>query len=239
MRHRWLAIVVTLLPAILLAQTPPVPGPYARIAIFHPLDGHTVDFEAAYIRHLGWHEQAKDTWGWYGYTINYSERRMWFIYATFGHAAADFDNPVDPVGDDRDNVMNVAPHVEGWGNFLYEFLPRLSRGNGIPSPLSRVEMTTVDLQPGATTAFEAAIAANQSRLQGETLWYRLVEGGPIRRYVRLRPRPSLAAILEGVSEQALPEAVHAMIEKTTTEILSFRPTMSYGLCAGPARRGPC
>ena len=51
--------------------------------------------------------------------------------------------------------------------------------------------------PGAGKAFEAALGAGQSTLQGETLWYRMVAGGPAPRYVRLRPRPSLSAILEG------------------------------------------
>ncbi len=39
--------------------------------------------------------------------------------------------------------------------------------------------------------------------------------------------------VEGRSEQALPEAVSRSIAKTTVEILTLRPTMSYGL--PPAR----
>jgi hypothetical protein len=183
-RRALLEIIGALLPALLHAQTQS--GPYARIAIFHPLDGHIVEFEAAYIRHLAWHQQARDTWTWYGYTINYSDRRMWFIYASFGHSAASLDTPVDPVGDDRDNIMNVAPHVEHWGNALYEFLPGLSRGTAEPSPAARVEMTTVDLNSGAAAAFEAALAAGQSALQGETLWFRLVEGGTAPRWLERR-----------------------------------------------------
>jgi hypothetical protein len=88
--------------------------------------------------------------------------------------------------------------------------------------------------PGAAKAFEAAMSAEQSRLQGETLWYRMVAGGPAPRYVRLRPRGSLSAILDGRSEQALPEKVNDSIAKTTVEILNLRPTMSYGL--SPARK---
>jgi hypothetical protein len=57
----------------------------------------------------------------------------------------------------------------------------------------------------------------------------MLAGGPSPRYVRLRPRPSLSAILEGRSEQTLPDAVSALIAKTTVEILNLRPTMSYGL----------
>ena len=208
---------------------PAVDGPFARIAIIHPLDGHSVDFEAAYVRHLAWHAQAKDTWAWYGWTVNYSERRMWFIYASFGHAAASFDNPVDPVGTDRDNIMNVAPHVDQWGNALYEFLPLLSRGNGVPRPAARVEMTTVDVITGSADAFESAIKTGQSQLQDETLWYRMVAGGPTPRYLRLRPKSTIEAILHDRNEQPLPDTVKSLIAKVTVEILSFRPTMSYGV----------
>jgi hypothetical protein len=45
----------------------------------------------------------------------------------------------------------------------------------------------------------------------------------------LRPRASLSAILDGRSEQALPDQVNDWIAKTTVEILTLRPTMSYGL----------
>lgn len=200
------------------------PGPFARIALLRPHDGKTVDFESGYMRHLDWHRQAGDQWSWYGWTVTYGDRQRWFVYATFGHAVADFDNQVSPADDERDNVMNVTPHAEFAGNALFEFLPALSRGTGVPSALPRVEMTTVQVQAGATPTFESAIAAEQPRLSGETLWYRLVAGGSSPRYVRLRPRPGIAAIAE--SRAPLPDAVHAMIAGVTIEILSLRPTMS-------------
>jgi hypothetical protein len=61
----------------------------------------------------------------------------------------------------------------------------------------------------------------------------MVAGGIAPRYVRLRPRPSLSAILDGRSELALPDKVSDSIAKTTVEILNLRPTMSHGL--SPAR----
>src|SRR5689334_3571852 len=54
-------------------------APYARIAILRPHDGDTVDFEAGYVRHLAWHQQARDTWAWYGWTITFGERQRWFV----------------------------------------------------------------------------------------------------------------------------------------------------------------
>jgi hypothetical protein len=233
MRHPWLGIVDAVLffsaalATRLVAQTER--GPYARIAVLRPHDGDTVDFEAGYIRHLEWHRQVRDSWTWHGWTIWAGDRQRWFVYATFGHTAASLDSPVAPAEDERDNISNVTPHAQFLGSALYEYLPGLSRGTGEPQPTPRLELTTVDLAPGAAKAFEAAVGAAQPGLQGETLWYRMVAGGTAPRYVRLRPRPSLSAILAETSEQALPDTVSALIAKTTIEILNRRPTMSYSL----------
>jgi hypothetical protein len=233
MTHRWLGIVGTVLavgavsPAPLVAQTER--GPYARIAILRPHDGDTVDFEAGYIRHLDWHRQARDTWVWYGWTIWAGERQRSFVYATFGHSAASLDGPVAPAEDERDNIANVTPHARFAGNAIYEYLPGLSRGTGAPRPTPRLELTTVDLLPGAARAFEAALGSDRSKLRGETLWYRMVAGGPAPRYVRLRPRPNLAALLSGSGEAALPDRSKGLIAKTTIEILNLRPTMCIGV----------
>ena len=234
MKHRWLGIVGIVLPALVVAQTER--GPYAGIALLRPHDGDTIDFEAGYIRHLEWHRQAKDTWVWYGWNVTFGERQRWFVYASFGHSAEDLDRPVPPAEDERDNIINVTPHAQFLGNAVYEYLPGLSRGTGAPQPTARLELTTVDLNPGAEKAFEAALSAGQSTLSGETLWYRMVAGGSAPRYVRLRPRGSLSAILDGRSEGALPDKVNDSIAKTTVEILTLRPAMSYGL--SPAREEP-
>jgi hypothetical protein len=250
MKHQWVGIVAAVIPMLLGAQTVACAqtaaqagahsagqigrGPYARIAVLHPKDGHTVDFEAGYIRHLAWHQQAKDTWVWHGWTVWAGERQRWFVYATFGHSAASLDNPVAPAEDEQDNVRNVAPYVDHWANALYEYLPGVSRGTGEPQPAARLELTTVELAAGGAKAFEAALGTAQSTLQGETLWYRMVAGGAAPRYVRLRPRPTLSAVLDARGEQALPDAVHPLIAKTTVELLTLRPTMSFGL-APPSR----
>jgi hypothetical protein len=231
MRHLWLGIVALALPASAVGET--ARGPYARIAVLRPHDGKTVDFEAGYIRHLEFHRQARDTWVWYGWTVTFGERQRWFVYASFGHSDAELDSPVAPAEDERDNILNVTPHAQFVGSALYEYLPALSRGTGEPPPTARLEFTTVDLGPGGEAAFEAAVSASQAGLQGETLWYRMVAGGPAPRYVRLRPRPSLTAVLEGKGEQAFPEKASPLIAKVTVEILTLRPTMSYGL--PPAR----
>lgn len=240
MKQSWLGIVSTALlvgavvPTLAAAETER--GPYARIAIMRALDGHSVDWEAGYVRHLEWHGQVKDPFNWYSYSVWAStERQRWIVYATFGHTAAALSNPVSPAEDERDNLINVLPHAQFLGNGIYEFLPALSRGNGVPTPTLRAEYTTVELTQGAGKAFEAALAAEQSKLQGETLWYRMVVGGQTPRYVRLRPRASLAAILDERADQALPERVNGMISTMTVETLNLRPNMLVNVTPEPAR----
>jgi hypothetical protein len=237
MQRHWLVPVLAsmVLAAIctgdVMAQS--AKGPYARIAILRPHEGHTVDFEAGYIRHLEWHRQAQDPWTWYGWNIWAGDRQRWFVYATFGHASTAFDKAVLPAEDERDNIINVLPHAQFLGNALYEFLPALSRGTGEPTPAARLELTTVELPPGSGPAFETALRADAARLQMETLWFRMVAGGPAPRYVRLRPRPNLQSVIEGASEQVLGEKSNAFVSKITVEVLTLRPTLSYAL---PARQ---
>jgi len=231
MKHGWL-FLIALLPAIVVAQTER--GPFARIAIMRALDGQTVDLEAGYMRHLEWHRQAKDTFAWYSYSVWAStERQRWIIYATFGHTAASLSNPVSPAEDERDNMMNVLPHAQFLGNSVYEFLAPLSRGDGVPTPTLRAELTTVELKQGTEKAFETALAAEQSKLRGETLWYRMVAGGDAPRYIRLRPRPSLAAILDERADQTLPDKVSSLISKLTIETLNLRPNMLVNVTPVP------
>jgi len=213
---RWIAAALLLLPLAAQAQ-----GRYARIAVLRPHDGDTIDFEAGYIRHLDWHRKANDPFGWYGWSIWAGERQRWFVYATFGHDIADFDHAVNPADDERDNVANVVPHAQFVANGLYEFLPALSKGNGVPTPTPRLELTTVDVAADEARAFEATLAAQHPSLQGETLWFRMLAGGAAPRYLRLRPRASLAALVG--DPVALPSW------KATVEILNFRPAMSYNV----------
>jgi hypothetical protein len=199
------------------------------------LDGHSVEWEAGYVRHLEWHRQAKDTFGWYSYSVSQSgERQRWIVYATFGHTAAELSNPISPAEDERDNVVNVLPHAEFMGSGVYEFLPALSRGNGVLTPTLRAEYTTMELRYGTAKEFEAALAAEHSKLRSETLWYRMVVGGNVPCYVRLRPRSSLSAILDERGEQGLPDKVNGLVSKMIVETLNLRTNMLVNVTAEPA-----
>gem|GEM_PF-244569 len=232
----WMAMTVHLLiftfalliPVTSFSQSQPS---YARIALLKPHDGKTVDFEAGYIRHLQWHKQAGDPWVWFGWTVWSSERQRWFMYATFGHSAADFDHPVAPAEDEKDNIINVVPHATFVGNGFYEFLPGVSSGNGVPRATSRVEFITVNLKPGEGPAFEALLRKPSTAVKGEVLWYRLVSGGEAPRYIRIRTVANLEELLTTSGEQSLPDGAKGMIKSQMVEILALRPDMSLGISA--------
>ena len=218
-------------------QKNPPAGPFARIAIMRALDGHFVELEAGYRRHLEWHRQAKDTFAWYSYSVWASDRRpRSIIYATFGHTADELSHPVSPADDERDNVINVLPHAQYLGNSIYRFLPDVSRGNGIPTPTARAEYMTVELKsPADAGEFEASLPKN---LQEETLWYRLVVGGDVPQYIRIRPRASLAAILDerGNRPDFGPDVgAIQLVSKITIETLSLRPDMLVNVTPEPVR----
>lgn len=126
-------------------------------------EGHSVDMEAGYIRHLEWYQEAKDPFAWYSYSVWAStERQRWIIYATFGHTAAELSDPVSPAEDERDSMINILPHVQFAGNAIYEFLPSLSRGTGVPSPTPRAEYMTVELKSAG-----AGVAVAGSAVRGD------------------------------------------------------------------------
>ena len=242
MRHHWIWVLCAVVPVLSGAKTARRPETqtervsYARIAFMRAIDeSHAVDLEAGYIRHLEWHRQAKDTFKWYSYSVWAStERQRWIMYASFGHTASELSNPVSPAEDERDSMINILPHAQFTGNGVYEFLPALSRGNGMPTPTLRAVYTTVELNYGAGKAFEAALAAEQSKLQGETLWFRRVVGGHTPCYVRLRPSASLASILDERADQALPDKVNGLISKMTVETLNLRSHMLVNVTPEPA-----
>ena len=132
---------------------------------------------------------------------------------------------MSPAEDWRDATINILPHLQFTGDGIYEFLPALSRGDGLPTPTIWAEYITVELKYGAGREFEAVLAAEQPRLRGEALWYRLVAGGSTPRYVRLRPRKSLASILEERADQTLPDKVNDLVAKVSVETLILRPDM--------------
>lgn len=212
-------------------------GRFARIVVIAPKAGDERTFEEGYQRHVEWHRAHADPWEWLGWSVVLGDRLGLFMDGTFGHAAADFDAAVDPAGDAADNAANVAPHADFLSHGVYERLDSLGMGPPLPDTTALLALTTYDILSGRERRFEDAITARRARLPRETrvTWYRLRIGGRTPRYLLLRavPRFSDAAELPDFFEDATlgtpswSSSLDTIVEEVRTELLRYRPTLSY------------
>ena len=232
MKQGWFGAISIAIPTLLAAQTGR--GSYARIAVLRPNDGKTVEFEAGYLRHLEWHKQAGDPWTWYGWTIWSGDRYRWFVYATFGHSAGSLDSAVTPAEDERDNVRNVEPHVEWVTNGMYEFLPGLSRGTGVPQATPRLEYTAWISCPGPRRHSRRRSRRPSPRSRPRPSGFACWREGTRHGMSGCARGPACRSCSSDAREQPLPGSVKTLIAGTSVEIWNLRPAMSLGL--GPPAR---
>jgi len=196
-------------------------GPYARITVIRPLPGRDSAFQAGYRRHLDWHRQNKDPWYWYGWWVVMGPRLGWFVDGTFGRSATSLDSAVAPAADAADNARNVSPHGEWMSSAVHEFLPRLSSAPASPPRSRLMEWLTIEVAPGDAARFEAAVAA--AGKQPDVGWYRLVTGGRVATYLRMRAFDTPSA---AVATSAIPPEALSMVRKLDSELLRWDRGMS-------------
>ncbi len=231
MKRLLLVILAIVIPSLLAAQTGK--GPYVLLGVLRRLEGHDFAFDAGVARHWQWHRDHRDPYVWYAWDIRMGERVGGLVFASFNHSARSLDSAVSPAEDWADWRITGAPHSEFTNLETYRYLPELSRGTGDPGPAILLEFTTVEVQPAAASAFEAKLKAGQASLKDETLWYRLVTGGQVPKYLRLRPRPRLSAVTEGADDQVLSQA-NSMITRVSVELLLSEPSLTIDV-AGAGR----
>src|SRR4051812_19384775 len=234
MKRLLLLIVAAVLPSLLAAQTGK--GPYLLLGVLRRLEGHDFAFDAGVARHWQWHRDHRDPYVWHAWAIRFSDRVGGLVFASFNHSAGSLDSTVAPAEDWADWRITGAPHSEFTNLETYRYLPELSRGTGDPGPATLLEFTTVVVQPAAASAFEAKLKAGQPSLKEETLWYRLVIGGHLPKYLRLRARRQVSAVSEGADDPVLAQA-SAMITRVSVELLVSAPSLTIDV-AGAGTSGP-
>jgi hypothetical protein len=224
-------ITVLLLFSVVLvsAQTNTI----AHFSVWKPKSGYEQNFENGYKKHLQWHSGSGDKWSWYGWYIISGPRAGYFVDATFNHSWADFDKPVDPVGDAADNIL----HTEPFGDFLFGFkvkyLPQLSiaDGKGLQSNFLRlITLTVTDVEQGKG-CIEKLKAVYQARGLKSFLLYELVDGGNLNRLLLLIGYSNFEEFgkTETIHEE-LSKIENSLKVKLFTEIISenlkYKPDMS-------------
>lgn len=232
MKRLLLVILATVIPSLVAAQTGK--GPYVLLGVLRRLEGHDVAFDAGVARHWQWHRDHRDPYVWHAWDIRFGERVGGLVFASFNHSAGSLDSAVSPAEDWANWRTTGAPHSEFTNLEAYRYLPELSRGTGDPGPAILLEFTTVEVHPAAASDFEAKLKAGQASLQEETLWYRLVTGGQVPKYLRLRARSRLSAVTEGADDPVLAQA-NPMITRVRVELLLSEPSLTIDV-AGAGRK---
>lgn len=224
-------IIAAVIPSLLAAQTGK--GPYMVLGELRRLEGHDFAFDAGVARHWQWHREHRDPYVWYAWNLRFGDRVGGLVFASFNHSAGSLDSTVSPAEDWADWRSTGAPHSEFTNLEMYHYLPELSRGTGDPGPATLLEFTTVEVQSAAAGAFEAKLKAGQQSLKEETLWYRLVTGGHVPTYLRLRPRSRLSAAAESADDPVLAQTT-SMITLVRVELLVSVPSLTIDV-AGAGR----
>lgn len=240
-----LSIVATsILILPLLAQQPP--GEIAYFVHAKPKPGAAPQFEEALKEHMNWHGQQNDTWEWHVWQFETGEQAGQYLALTAGHRWEDFDAKDEFMARDRADAMSrIGPYMDFVSSWFSRFRTEMSNW---PEDSARrfVQVVMYRLKPGRSEEFVYAAEKIHQALQKANwpqhyLWEQVVAGVegpqlnlvlPMSKWADMNPpaRP-FAAVLEEVlgrrETDALLESVVAAIESQRSEILRYRPDLSY------------
>jgi hypothetical protein len=226
------------------------PGTLAGIEFQKPKNGMVPQYEAGRKQKAAWHKQKNDTSSLLVWETLTGDNTGTYLVGRFGMHWADMDKPSISVEDDTAEFQKViGSNVESVVDRYYEFLPKLSRtvpGETAPSKFSEVFIFHVRYGKGSD--FRSAIdrvheAAEKTKWPVNFGWYVLANGGQTGEYVLSIPHSSWADfddkpdtkpfrdMLKEAFGQAeadsIVDRIDHSVEKETSEIIQFRPDLSY------------
>ena len=232
------------LPA-LAQKTPDI----ADIAFWKVKAGSTVAaFADARKKHNEFHRAQKDPYNLHTWEVINGDRAGTFVTGTFDHYWKDFDGrEAFEALDTADAAKTINLHAEVESSGYWARLAEMSRmAPGATGPAKYSQLTHYWLSPAEVPAFEDALkeitaALTKANWPAYSTWYRLVSGGDGPHYVLSTARDSMAAfagpeksLIDGLSEAVgarraaeLLETTRNATKRTYTEILAYRPEMSY------------
>jgi hypothetical protein len=199
-------------------------------------------------RHMDFHRQQKDGFSWHTWEIINGDRAGGFLTGTFDHYWKDFDGrDAFDVLDAADMAKTFDAATESSSSGFWIQMASASRAQpGATAPSKFSQLTHYYVRPADTPRFEDALETIKGELDKISWpmysgWYRLASGGDGPHYVLSTRRDSYAAFAppEKTLMQALTEAMGARkaselfetlrgsTERVYTEIIQYRPDLSY------------
>lgn len=228
-----------------LAQKQPEVG---QVSVWQAKPGAEAAWAEGRKRHMEFHRAQKDAFAWFTWEVVNGDRAGAFVTGTFDHFWKDYDgrDAFDAL-DGADMAKTFGPATASSTTGFWIHMSEASRNKpGATVPAKFSQLTHYYVKLADVPRFEDALEAVKAQLDKiswptYSSWYRLASGGDGPHYVLSTSRDSYAdfAPPEKTLIQALAEAigprkadelmstVRESTERIYTEILQYRPELSY------------
>jgi hypothetical protein len=240
--------VVLFVAASLAAQDKP--GTLASIEFQKTKSGSVPQYEAGRKQKAAWHKQQNDPLPLLVWQTLSGDNTGDFLVGRFSQHWADYDKPaVTDEADVAEFQKVMGAYVESVTTRYYDYLPKISNpraDNTMPNKFS--EIVIFQVRSGKNSDFRSAIdriyeGTVKTKWPVNYEWYELVNGGTSGTYVLSFPhsnwadfedkpdaKPYRDMLKEAFGQQEADSIVDRLdhsVEKETSEIIQFRPELSY------------
>ncbi len=217
---------------------------------FQKVKGSNVpQYEAGRKQKAAWHKQQNDPLPLLVWETMSGDNTGTFLVGHFGQHWADYDKPV--VTDEADLAefqKVVGNYVESVTTRYYEFMPKVSNESGDMTPAKFSEIFIYQVHSGKDSDFRSGIervhdAAVKTKWPVTYGFYELVNGGttgtfvlsiPHKSWADFEDKPDVKPFRDMLKEafgqaeaDSIVERFDHSIEKESSEIIRFRPDLSY------------
>jgi hypothetical protein len=217
---------------------------------FQKVKGTAVtQYEAGRKQKAAWHKQQNDTQALMVWETISGDSTGTYLVGRFGQHWGDFDKP--PVTDEADLAEYqkvVGAYVDSLVTRYYDYLPKISNASGDMVPQKFSEIVQFQVRSGKTSDFRSAIAriydaTKKTNWPVTYEWYELVNGGdsgtfvlsfPHKNWADFEDKPDVKPYRDVLKEafgqaeaDSIVERLDQSIEKETSDIIQFRPDLSY------------
>lgn len=225
------------------------PGTIASLEYQTPKNGMVKQYEDGRKQKAEWHKQQKDTQPLMVWETISGDHTGTYIVGRLGQHWSDFDKPPIPEQADLDEFNKViGAYVQSLVTRYYEFLPKDSKPTDSAVPSKFSEVITYRVSPGKGEDFHSAVtrtteAIEKTKWPVHYFWYELANGGRGGTYVLVLPhanwadfedKPGMKPFDEMLKEafghaeaDSIRKRFDSSVESTTSEIVQFRPDLSY------------
>ncbi len=221
-------------------------GNIAKLFLVKPKAGMATQFEEAYKEHIGWHRSQNDSWQWSAWQYDSGERFGQYLIRTGNHSWSDFDARGDmDAADGADAQKRFGALVESTIVTYSVVRTDLSRADVPATPPVLITVTNFQVKGDKTAEFASVIkgfnaALDKANWPRTALWTQGVAGnqGNTFSVVILHQKwadkgadGSLIEAVDGAIGEAATAALMAAfsdcVESSQTDILRYRPDLSY------------